>query len=114
MTGRANHRIGVLTGITLLTWLAPAHAIDGIVLEAREATIAGIPMQGAEVRLDLLSDQQTRVRINIREVKLPDPAGSLTSVALVCDRPLISEPHFGCDAGHLSARGGPTGSLDMQ
>ena len=38
-----------------------AHAVDAIVLEAREITVAGIPVQAASVRLDVLSDKQTRL-----------------------------------------------------
>ena len=37
--------------------LAPAaHAVDAIVLEVRELTVAGMPVTGASARLDLLSD----------------------------------------------------------
>jgi hypothetical protein len=32
---------------------------------------------------------------------------------LLCTQPVIAEPRFGCDAGRFTARGGPTGSLDM-
>jgi hypothetical protein len=97
-----------------MAFLSPARAIDAIVLEVRELTIAGIPMQGASARLDLLSDKQTRVTLNAREIKLPDPAGSFSGFALVCDQPVIADQRFGCAAGRLSARGGPTGAVDMQ
>ncbi len=111
---RPNHLF--YSGITLLlAHFAPAaHAIDSIVLEVRELTLAGIPVNGGSARLDLLSDTRTRVIVNAREVKLGDPAGSLTDLALTCDRPVIAEPRYGCEAGHLTARGGPTGALDMQ
>lgn len=98
----------------LMLLAAPAaHAIDAIVLEAREVTVAGIPVEAASVRLDLLSDKQTRLSVRAGAVQLEDPVGRLTSIGLVCDTPVIAEPRFGCDAGRLSGRGGPTGSLDM-
>jgi hypothetical protein len=109
-----NHRGALLAGFALLTYFSPARAIDAIVLEVREMTVAGIPVNGATARLDLLTDQQTRLTLGARELKLPEPAGNFADFALVCDRPVIAEPRFGCEGGRLSARGGPTGALDMQ
>jgi hypothetical protein len=104
----------VLAAATLLS-LAPAtHALDAIVLEAREVTVAGIAVQGASVRLDLLSDKQTRLVVSANAATLPDPIGRLTNVSLICDTPVIAEPHYGCDAGRLAGRGGPTGSIDTK
>src|SRR5262245_53839269 len=108
-----NHR-GALLAVIALLLVPAAHAIDAIVPEVPEMTVAGIPVNGATARLDLLSDRQTRVTLGARELRLPDPAGSLSDFALVCDRPVIAEPRYGCDSGRLSARGGPTGTLDMQ
>jgi hypothetical protein len=96
-----------------LLGLAPAaHAVDAIVLEVGELRVAGIPVEGASARLDLLSDKQTRVTIQARAATLPDPAGKLADLKLVCTSPVIAEPRFGCDAGRLTGRGGPTGSID--
>ena len=38
--------------------------------------------------------------------------GKLSDLALVCTSPVIAEPRFGCEDGRLTARGGPTGSID--
>ncbi len=115
MNWRPNHRSRALAGAALLLgWLASAHAIDALEFEAREMTVAGVPVSGGHVRLDLLSDEQTRVTMNAREISLPAPAGKFTDFALVCDRPVVAEPHFGCASGHLTTRGGPTGTVDMQ
>src|SRR5690348_14232632 len=115
MNWRPNHRSRALAGAALqLGWLASAHAIDALEFEAREMTVAGVPVSGGHVRLDLLSDEQTRVTMNAREISLPAPAGKFTDFALVCDRPVVAEPHFGCASGHLTTRGGPTGTVDMQ
>ncbi len=98
-----------------MTFLTPlAHAIDAVVLEVREMTVAGLPVKGASVRLDLPGGDQARVRVQASEVVLPDPAGRFTQLDLDCERPVIAEPRFGCEAGRFTARGGPTGSLDMQ
>ena len=75
-------------------------------------SVDGIPVEAAAARLDLLSDKQTRVTLSARAVSLPDPAGKLTDLTLVCNSPVIAEPRFGCDAGQLTGRGGPTGSID--
>jgi len=113
MNRRTNHL--VLAGAALLlSHLPPAHAVDAIELEVRELTVAGVPVSAAQVRLDLVSDRQARVTLRANDISLPDPAGKLTDFALVCDQPVISEPHFGCAAGRLTTRGGPTGSVDMQ
>lgn len=90
-----------------------AHALDAIVLEVREIVVAGIPAEGAVVRLDVLSDKQTRLTLNARRVALPDPAGAITSFSLVCTAPVIAEPTFGCAAGKLTGLGGPLGAIDM-
>jgi hypothetical protein len=90
-----------------------AHAVDAIVLEAREITVAGIPVEAASVRLDVLSDKQTRLSVHAGAATLPDPVGRLTGVALTCDTPVVAEPRFACGSGTLSGRGGPTGSIDM-
>jgi hypothetical protein len=99
--------------LLLLFGLAPAaHAVDAIVLEVGELRVAGIPVEAASARLDLLSDKQTRVTIKARTATLPDPTGKLSDLELVCTSPVIAEPRFGCDAGQLTGRGGPTGTID--
>jgi hypothetical protein len=103
-----------LAAIFLLLGLAPgAHAIDAIVLEVGELRIAGIPVEAASARLDLISDQQTRVTLNARAATLPEPVGKVTDLALVCTTPVIAEPRFACDAGRFTGRGGPTGAFDV-
>jgi hypothetical protein len=104
------------SAVLLPTLLAApaAHAVDAIVLEAREVTVAGIPVQAASLRLDVLSDKQTRLSVHAGSVTLADPIGRLTSVGLVCDALVIAEPRYGCDAGRLTGRGGPTGSIDTK
>ena len=93
MNRRTNHL--VLAGAALLlSHLPPAHAVDAIELEVRELTVAGVPVSAAQVRLDLVSDRQARVTLRANDISLPDPAGKLTDFALVCDQPVISEPHF--------------------
>ena len=101
-----------LTGlwIALLIGAPAAQAVDGIVLEVRELNVAGIPVEGAVARLDVLSDQKARVTLSARAATLADPVGKLTDITLVCDTPVIAEPRFGCSDGQLTGRGGPTGS----
>ena len=94
--------------------LAPAaQAVDAIVLEVRELSIAGIPVEGASARLDVLSDEKTRVTLTARAATLPDPMGRITDIELTCDAPVIAEPRFGCGTGKMTGRGGPTGNIDM-
>jgi hypothetical protein len=95
--------------------LAPAAgAVDAIVLEVRELTVAGIPVETASARLDVLSDEKTRLTVKARGATLADPVGKLTDLALVCIEPVIAEPRFGCASGQLTGRGGPTGVIDMK
>jgi len=99
----------------LLVCVAPAaRAADAIELEVREMTVDGISVEGASARLDVLSDQKTRVTLATRAVTLADPIGRLTDVRLVCDKPVIADPRFGCEAGQLTGAGGPAGRVDMQ
>jgi hypothetical protein len=98
-----------------LWMLAPAAgAIDTIVLEVRELTIAGIPVEAASVRLDVLSEEKTQLTVRARGATLADPVGKLTELALVCFEPVVAEPRFGCGSGRLTGRGGPTGVIDMK
>src|SRR4051812_47528898 len=101
-------------GVAALLLAPAARALDAIVLEAREVTVAGIAVQNASLRLDLLSDKRTRIDLRAAAVELPDPIGRLTSVALTCDAPLFADPRFGCEAGRLSGRGGPAGVVDTK
>ena len=116
MAPHSDHRrLGLPAVATLLLSLAStAHALDAIVLEVRELTVSGIPVDGANVRLDLLSDRQTRLTLSARAATLPDPMGKVSNLVLVCDQPVIAEPRFGCDSGRLAGRGGPTGAVDMK
>ena len=99
--------------LLLLSALAPAaQAVDAIVLEVGELRVDGIPVDAASVRLDLLDDSRTRVTITASAVTLADPVGKLSDLTLVCTSPVIAEPRFGCEDGRLTARGGPTGSID--
>jgi hypothetical protein len=114
----SNHRrAGLTVGALLLPLLGGApvvQALDAIVLEVRELVISGIPVEGAGVRLDVLSEKHTRLAVSARGATLPDPAGKLTDIRWTCDQPVVAEPRFGCDTGKLTARGGPTGSVDMK
>jgi hypothetical protein len=102
-----------IPGAALLLLLAPAaHAVDALVLEVGELRVAGIPVEGASARLDLLSDKEMRVTITARSATLPDPVNKLSDLAYVCATPVIADPRFGCDAGRLTGRGGPTGVID--
>ncbi len=115
MTGRSNHSHGWLGGIGLLLLFTPAaQAIDAIELEVREMTIAGIPVTGAAARLDLLGDEKTRVTVTAASATVAAPIGKLTRLSLACEKPVVAEPRFGCDAGRFKAQGGPTGAMDMQ
>lgn len=109
-----NHLARWLACAAALTVHAPAHAIDALVLEVRELSIAGTPFEGASARLDLLTDEKTRVTLTARGATLPEPLGRITDLALLCERPVVAEPRFGCEAGRFTARGGPTGAVDMQ
>jgi hypothetical protein len=99
-----------------LLWITThtARAVDAIVLEVREISVAGVAVQDASVRLDLPGHEKTRLTVAARSAKLPDPVGILSALSLVCDAPVIAEPRFACDAGKLSGRGGPTGNVDMR
>jgi len=100
--------------LSTIALVPSAHALDAIVLEAREITVGGIPVENASVRLDLLSDKRTRLEVRAAAAKLADPVGTLTNVALICDSPVIADPRFGCADARLTARGGLTGAIDTK
>jgi hypothetical protein len=87
--------------------------MDAVVLEVRELTVGGITLRDTAARLDLLDGDKTRVTLRARAAELPEPVGKLSTLELVCSPPVVAEPRFGCDAGRLTGRGGPTGSFDV-
>jgi hypothetical protein len=112
MTGRSNHR--AFAWAVFVSCLAPsAQALDAIVLEVREVQVDGVVVRDAGARLDLLNEKDTRLALKARVAALPEPAGKFTDLQLLCTRPVVAEPRFGCEAGIFTGRGGPTGSLDM-
>jgi hypothetical protein len=106
-------RLALPAALLSMSVCAAAQAADAIVLEVRELTVAGIPVSGATVRLDLLSREKTQLTIGAAAAILPDPVGKITGLSLVCPQPVIAEPRFGCESGRFTGRGGPTGVLDM-
>src|SRR6187399_25385 len=115
MRSKNTRLASIAANAILLVSLAPgARAVDAIVLEVRELSVDGVPFEGASARLELLSDQKTRVTLTARSANLPDPIGRVTDIELACDAPVIAEPRFGCDAGMLTGTGGPAGRIDMR
>src|SRR5690349_5324361 len=114
MTGRSNHWAAACVALALAGLSPASRALDAVVLEVRQVEIDGMVVQNASARLDLLDDQNTRLTLKAVGAALPDPVGRLTDVQWLCTRPVVAEPRFGCDAGRFTARGGPTGSLDMK
>jgi hypothetical protein len=114
MTGRPDHRAAAGVTALALLCLAPAsRALDAVVIEVRQVEIAGMVVQDATARLDLLDDKNTRITLKAAGATLPAPIGRLSDLQMLCTRPVFAEPRFGCDAGRFTARGGPTGSPDM-
>jgi hypothetical protein len=114
MSRHASHWRPALRATLLLMGLSPAaRAVDAIVLEVRELTVAGIPVSNASVRLDVLSHDQTSLTVKAQTATLAAPIGKLTDLSLVCPRPVIADPKFGCAAGRFTGRGDPTGAIDL-
>jgi hypothetical protein len=99
--------------ICLLLVAPAALAVDSLVLEVRELSVAGIPVEAASLRLDLLDEKRTRLTVAANVATLTEPVGRLSALKLVCEDPVIAEPRYACDAGRLTGRGGPTGNVDM-
>ena len=69
--------------LLLLSALPPAaQAVDAIVLEVGELRVAGIPVDAARARLDLLEGGRTRLTITASVATLPDPVGKLSDLTL--------------------------------
>ena len=86
---RKNTRLSrIASSAFLLVCLVPgARALDAIVLDVRELSVDGVPIEGASARLELLSDQTTRMTLTARSATLPDPIGKITNIELACDAP---------------------------
>jgi hypothetical protein len=117
MAGALSHRrtalpIGACVLACASFHAAPVSAFDAIELEVREVTVAGLAVTGVRARLDVLSDEQTKLSLRADSLTLPQPAGRITQIAFTCEVPVIAEPRYGCGAGRLTARGGPTSAID--
>src|SRR5690348_4141310 len=85
----------------LSVWPTGARAVDAVVFEVRELSVAGIPVEAASVRLDILDEQTTRLTVTARSATVAEPVGRLTDLSLVCEAPVIAEPRYACDRGKL-------------
>src|SRR5688572_17045622 len=90
MTRCSNNRSSALAGLCLLLMsFAPgARALDAVVLEVREISVAGVTVHDGSARLDLLGDERTRLTLKAGEALLPDPAGRFADVQLLCPQPV--------------------------
>jgi hypothetical protein len=104
---------GIL-GITLFSWWASsATAIDRVVVEAEQLSVAGIQASGATIELDLTSDAPT-VAIKLERLYSLQSAASLSKLSIACGEVIVKEPQFACRRAQLSAADGPFGAIDAR
>jgi hypothetical protein len=101
-----------------------ASAIDHIVFEADEVTVGGVRATNVSASLDLTHPSVTASRgsppphptatLRATRIQLGAPIGEYRNFELTCFDLVIKEPAFACRGAQVSARGGPTGSIDAQ
>jgi hypothetical protein len=104
----------------LASWLTVAllgfathetRAIDRLTIEIEELTLPGAKVAGATAALDLTGEAGPAARVHAQRAALGPQLGSYQNLELTCPRLLIHEPRFACRDAHLSANGGPLGSI---
>lgn len=104
---------GTLWTTILLLWAAHASAIDRIVLEVDEISMAGTRVSGAALDLDLTSRAPTMVA-KAQRFELTQPRIALSDIALECADLVIKEPSFACKRARVAAVVGTAGTITLQ
>src|SRR5690554_4058507 len=89
-----------------------ADAIGRIVIDAGEVAVQNARASDASVVLDL-QRAAPALRLSVQQVAAPGGA-HFRDVRLNCETLIAREPLFACRDARLTAKGGPTGSLDMR
>ncbi len=101
--------LAVLAGLTA----AQAQAVDTLRFEAREVVAGETRLENVSARLRLTSASTTEATVDIARVRPGEGLPSLEQLHLVCHKPVIADPRFGCDAATLSVARTPIGPLSF-
>src|SRR5918994_3570886 len=104
---------GVIGAMALALGSAETSAIDRVVLEVGELSVAGARLSGATVALDLSGDVPT-VAVKGDRLELSEPRAVLSHLSVTCAEIAIKEPQLACRRARITAHGGPTKAIDLQ
>lgn len=91
----------------------PALAIDGLVLEARRVSGAGVVARDVTLSIDLADAARPSARLRARRVDIEDDLGRVTRLDVRCLAPRLDAPRFGCPRAEVRATDSPIGPLEF-
>lgn len=104
-------------GVILCCAGADCSAVDQVVLQVGQISTAGVQASGATITLNVARTPDSRppiLRAQIQELRLASLRTTYRDVDVTCTDLFVSKPHFECNEGTVSARGGPTGQVAMK
>lgn len=90
-----------------------ALAVDALRFEAREIVAGDARLESISASLRLTSASTTEATVDIARVLPGAGLPMLGQVRLVCRKPVIADPRFGCEAAVLSVERTPIGPLSL-
>lgn len=90
-----------------------ALAIDNLRFEARQIIAGDTRLEGVSAHLRLISASTTEAIVDIARVHAGADLPTLGQVRLVCRKPVIADPRFGCEAALLTVKRTPIGPLSV-
>jgi hypothetical protein len=104
---------GVIGAVALALGSGETSAIDRVVLEVGELSVAGARVSGATVALDLSGGVPT-VAMKGDRLELREPRTVLSHLSVACTELAVKEPQLACSRAHITVLGGPTKAIDLQ
>lgn len=92
---------------------ARAPAIDMLRFEAREIVAGDVRLANVSARLALTSPSTTEATLEIASLRPGVGLPPLERLRLVCAKPVIADPRFGCEEAALTAGRTPAGPLSL-
>jgi hypothetical protein len=99
-------RYGSSMAVALLLGSGAAGAIDRIVLEAGEISVAGTKIGHARAELDL-TGTVPKVAVKAQRLELTQPRAAFDTLNVSCAEVIVKEPVFACGGGRLTVAGIP-------
>jgi len=102
-----------LLGLLAALLPRPALAIDGLVIEARRVTGAGVVARDVRLQLDLAQPARPAAQLRAARIDIDGGLGRVTHLEIRCAAPALDAPRFGCPRAVVRSTDSPIGPLEF-